>query len=649
MQGAVFVLLILLIPAAAAPLALLMRNPHVRKVFVITVSVAMMASAILLAVTVLSHGPLVIKSDEARWAGPLVTVIDALALVAILYFGVKLKEWKIIVPSLLQVAAAVYIEVFARPAEPEYLINIDQLSLVMVLIASIIGPLVAIFALGYMQKHEEHGHSKHGSRQHIFFAVIFMFLTAMNAISISDNFMHLYAFWEITTLCSFLLIGYDQNRKSHESAKRALWLNAVGGLFFAAGIVLLVATTGSVSISGLIAHGSLTAVMTAGVLFICCAGFVKSAQLPFQSWLLGAMVAPTPVSALLHSSTMVKAGVYIVVRLSPLFGGKVTGDLVALVGAFTFMAASAIAISQSNGKRVLAYSTIANLGLIIACAGLGGPEALAAAILLMIYHAVSKGLLFLCMGTVELGIGSRNIEDMFGIYSKMPYTTTIMGLGMISMILPPFGVLITKWLALEAAVYFPPVLVLIVLGSAFTIAFWVKWLGAILTVYKPKKTKIEKLPFSMIATLGVIGVIIPVLTGMISVLNDAVVSPAVKTLLNFASPIYGSGGGIYMAGSGRSVSGGFSGVLLLLGVLIAMVLVIFIATRTKTRKTVKPYACGENVGEDVKGRDFIGPKDEKLKVRMHNYYMEGVFSEQRLLPIACLISMLLILIMFGVS
>jgi ech hydrogenase subunit A len=297
----------------------------------------------------------------------------------------------------------------------------------------------------------------------------------MNAICIGDNLMKLYAFWEITTLCSFLLIGYDRNKEANISANRALWLNSVGGLFFAGGILLITLVTNSFSISGLISHGMTSGLLTAGVMLICCAGFVKSAQLPFQSWLLGAMVAPTPVSALLHSSTMVKAGVYVIIRLSPLFAGKLPGHMVALVGAFTFMTASALAISQSNGKRVLAYSTIANLGLIIACAGLGGSLALSAAILLVIYHAFSKGLMFLCVGTVELGVGSRNIEDMFGIYSKMPYTTVIMVIGMISMVLPPFGVLITKWLAIEASVTFPPVMLLIVLGSAFTIAFWVKW------------------------------------------------------------------------------------------------------------------------------------------------------------------------------
>jgi ech hydrogenase subunit A len=132
------------------------------------------------------------------------------------------------------------------------------------------------------------------------------------------------------------------------------------------------------------------------------------------------MVAPTPVSALLHSSTMVKAGVYILVRLAPIFQATFSGYVLAFIGAMTFLLASAIAISQSNAKRVLAYSTIANLGLIVACAGIGTYEAIWAAILLIIFHAISKSLLFLSVGTVEHKIDSRDIEDMNGLIVRMP-------------------------------------------------------------------------------------------------------------------------------------------------------------------------------------------------------------------------------------
>lgn len=646
MQGNLIVLLLLLIPFITSIAVFFLNNDTARKTTVTVAACAMIASAVCLGVLVLSNGTFAINEETFAFAGPFMIFVDVAALVATLYFGVKLREWKIVLPAILQMAAVFYLDVIRQPQEPDLLINVDYLSLVMTLIVSIIGPLVAIFAIGYMRKHEELKKIKK-TRQPLFFSEIFIFLFAMVGICVTNNLMHLYAFWEVTTLCSFLLIGHDRNRQSYVSAKRALWLNSFGGLFFAAGIILIVCCTGTVSISDLISMGPAAAgLLTAGLMFICCAGFVKSAQLPFHSWLLGAMVAPTPVSALLHSSTMVKAGVYVIVRFSPMFGGHISGILVSIVGAFTFVSAAALAISQSNGKRVLAYSTISNLGLIIACAGLGGQAALTTAILLIIFHAVSKGLLFLCMGTVELKIGSRNIEDMFGIYSKMPYTTSIMVLGMISMTLPPFGVLITKWLALEAAVNVPPVLILLVLGSAFTVVFWVKWLGVTLTVYKNKKVKMEDLPFSIIAALGVIGTMIPVLTAIMPLVNNKLVVPAVYSLLHTTSKIWGTVGGIYVV-DGNGLSGGFGGILLLLGVLAAAVIIFLVNSKVNKPRIIPPYACGTLM--DEKGRDFIGPQDKVEHIKLHNYYFGSIFGENKLLPVVSVISALLILIMFGVS
>ena len=153
------------------------------------------------------------------------------------------------------------------------------------------------------------------------------------------------------------------------------------------------------------------------IMLLSIAGLTKAAQMPFHSWLLGAMVAPTPTSALLHSSTMVKAGVFLLVKLAPVYlAYPAASTMVVSIGGITFVLCSFMAITQSNAKRVLAYSTIANLGLISACAGVGTAEAVWAAIFLIIFHTVSKSVLFLCVGTVEHRIGSRNIEDMDGLF-----------------------------------------------------------------------------------------------------------------------------------------------------------------------------------------------------------------------------------------
>ena len=173
----------------------------------------------------------------------------------------------------------------------------------------------------------------------------------------------------MTTLCSYLLIGYTQTPEARTNALRALVMNLAGGLAFALAIACFYNEFRSVELQALIGSRSAFALLPAALL--CFAGMTKAAQCPFSSWLLGAMVAPTPVSALLHSSTMVKAGVYLVLRMAPLISGTTVGILVATVGGVTFLVGSLGAIAKQEAKRVLAYSTVANLGLVVLCGGIG--------------------------------------------------------------------------------------------------------------------------------------------------------------------------------------------------------------------------------------------------------------------------------------
>ena len=296
----------------------------------------------------------------------------------------------------------------------------------MALIIGIIGSLIAVYSVRYMETYHHH-HPEVRDRQKMFFFVIFAFLAAMFGLVFSNNLMWVFFFWEITTISSFLLIGYSETDEATRNAFRALVMNLLGGVAFVAAIIYLAAepASGGIDLARVLASGD-TAVILIPAVLIGFAGITKAALMPFSSWLLGAMVAPTPVSALLHSSTMVKAGVYILVRFAPVFAGTFAGFSVGLVGAVTFVVASAIAISQSNAKLVLAYSTIANLGLIAACAGVGTHMLVWAAILLIIFHAVAKSLLFLGTGAIEHRTGSRDIEDMEGLIVRMPKMAVMM-------------------------------------------------------------------------------------------------------------------------------------------------------------------------------------------------------------------------------
>ena len=648
----------ILLPALSAALCFIIKNQKVRIAVVgITTLLLFAVAGGFIALMINSpEGKIVFQMDESllhvvSWV---IKGFDFLLFSYIAYVGLKHKKAIVFILSVLQFIPWVMFEVFGtfgKVFEPEEAFVIDNLSLIMIMLVSIIGPIITLFAIGYMKEHEHHLKLK-VSKQPRFFMILFIFLSAMNALVMTDNLSWMYFFWEVTTLCSFLLISHDGTEIAIKNGLKALWINSVGGLAFMIAIILMNSSLKTLSIQAISAsgmQGAFTGMLPIALGLLCLAGFTKSAQFPFQSWLLGAMVAPTPVSALLHSSTMVKAGVYLVVRISPAFSGTILGQLVAIVGGFTFVAASAIAISQSNGKKVLAYSTIANLGLIICCAGIGTRISLAAAILLMIFHAVSKGLLFLCVGTIEQGIGSRDIEDMQGLFKIMPFTTVITVIGMISMLLPPFGVLITKWLAIETAVHQPMVLLFIILGSALTVVFWGKWIGIILTMsYKPKY-HLEKLTVSMKASLvTLITFAMAASIGIVPLYNQFVKPQVMSFNIADKQELAGTGMGIWLQKADAAVYGGFASILFFAIILGLMVAIPFFANRIKPSRLKPPYLCGANVDDDYKGIEFISPGDNIDSVVVRNYYLESVFGESKLTLWFNLVAGAMMLIILGV-
>lgn len=648
----------ILLPALSAALCFTIRSRKVRIAIVSLTTLLLFAVAggFITLMMNSSGGKIVFHMEESvleivSWV---IKGLDLLLFCYIGYIGLKHKKAIVFILSVLQFIPWVLFEifgVFGKVHEVEQAFVIDHLSLIMIMLVSIIGPIVTFFGIGYMEEHEHHLHLKI-SRQPRFFMILFIFLGAMNALVMTDNLSWMYFFWEITTLCSFLLISHDGTEIAIKNGLRALWINSVGGLAFIIAIVMMNSGLNTLSVqaiseSGL--QGTFTGVLPVALALLCIAGFTKSAQFPFQSWLLGAMVAPTPVSALLHSSTMVKAGVYLVVRISPAFSGTILGQIVAVVGGFTFVAASAIAISQSNAKKVLAYSTIANLGLIISCAGIGTRISLAAAILLMIYHAVSKGLLFLCVGTIEQGIGSRDIEDMQGLFKIMPFTTVITVIGMISMLLPPFGVLITKWMAIETAVHQPLVLLFIILGSALTVVFWAKWIGIILTMsYKPKFA-LEKLSFSMKASLAALITFVMAASIGIAPLYNKFIKPQIEAFkIADKEALGGTGLGIWLHKMDEAIYGGFASILFFAVILLLMVALPVIANRIKPSRLKPPYLCGGNVDDDLRGLEFVSPGDKAENVVVRNYYMQSVFGENKLTFWVNVLAGAVIIIMLGV-
>lgn len=564
----------------------------------------------------------------------IVLVLEALVIVYMLYVSVKHKNWATL--ALVAIAAGVSVYSFMNVAAVESAsFNIDQFSQVMILIVNIIGTAIILFATGYMDVYEEH---RHLNRQKTFYFTMSFFLAAMNGLVMVDTLGWLFLFWEITTLCSFVLISYNQDEEGINNGFRALALNLVGGIALSVGIILL-ATNEISTLSGIGTYAGTNATAMAAVALpvalLCIGGFAKSAQMPFQSWLLGAMVAPTPVSALLHSSTMVNAGVFLVVKLVPAFAGTNLGTAIAIYGSFTFVMCSALALSQRNAKRVLAYSTIANLGLIIASAGIGTPLAVAAAIMLILFHAISKALLFLCTGEIEHTIGSRDIEDMSGLIKKAPLLTMLAALGMVSMLLPPFGVLLTKWVSMEAASSNPIVIVFLILGSALTTVYYAKWMGTILSSTMDKNAVHHAKPETYFP-LTFLGLSIVATSILVFSIYDYFIRPQVEILLKTAPVISGE------AGQFTSEIGAFAYAAIF--IVLALAILIYFAVRSMyTPRMSNYYMCGEN-NLERDGLMFRNGLCSYDKSSVSNIYLQNTFGENKLTTVGVVISILLIIL-----
>lgn len=297
---------------------------------------------------------------------------------------------------------------------------LDGLSLFFAFLITGIGWLILLYSFRYMSG------NKHAGR---FFAFLMLFTGSMLGLVLSGNLLSLFVFWELTSFSSFLLIGFDHSKpEARRAARQALLVTAGGGLALLAGLILLnLAAEGDFDMITLI-HQSVNIgksdVVTASMILIIVGAMTKSAQFPFHFWLPNAMVAPTPVSAFLHSATMVKVGVYIIFRLNPVFQEHALwGPLLGITGAITMTLGAFRMLQQDDLKRILAYATISALGIFFMIAGLGGNHAMNAVILYLLAHALYKGGLFLIAGNVHKSTGYRKISQLSDLSRRMPFTT----------------------------------------------------------------------------------------------------------------------------------------------------------------------------------------------------------------------------------
>ena len=316
----------------------------------------------------------------------------------------------------------------------------DGLSTLFATLIVFVGALILIYAAKYLEAHPGRGK---------FNPVLFAFMGSMLGLVLSDNVIALFVFWELTGFTSYLLIGFDHERpEARRAATQALIVTGGGGLALLAAGILMMQAGGTPQLSELARNGSLAAQPTyVGIaLLVMLAAFTKSAQFPFHFWLPNAMQAPTPVSAYLHSATMVKAGVYLVARMTPIVGGTTLWIwTVAAVGAVTMLIGGARALLETDLKRILAYSTISALGILMVLFALGTPRAATAGLVYLLAHACYKGGLFLVAGAIEHETGTRDASALAGLRRAMPATALVAGLAAASMAgLPLFAGFIAK-------------------------------------------------------------------------------------------------------------------------------------------------------------------------------------------------------------
>ena len=329
---------------------------------------------------------------------------------------------------------------------------LDGLSLLFALLISGVGALIVLYSSAYLAEHKNLGR---------LYAYLLMFMSSMLGTVLSGNIITLFVFWELTGLSSFLLIGFEHEREgARKAAWQALLVTTAGGLALLLGLLLLGEAGGSFEISALLGRGTLIRshpLYVPMLLLILVGAFTKSAQFPFHFWLPNAMEAPTPVSAYLHSATMVKAGVYLLARLSPILGGTaVWQTTIVIVGATTMLLGAFLALRQTDLKRILAYSTLSILGALMFLLGIGTRAAVEAAMAYLIIHALYKAGLFLVAGIIDHEAGTRDVNRLKGLGRLMPITFAAAGLAAFSMAgLPPFFGFIGKELLYAATLEAP--------------------------------------------------------------------------------------------------------------------------------------------------------------------------------------------------
>jgi NADH-quinone oxidoreductase subunit L len=408
-----------------------------------------------------------VRSRSVGWYAVVVTLLSAVCTLSL-------------IPSLLGAhgEAALYSIPWMQALNIDLSVLVDPLSVLMANIAAVVGLLIMIYSVSYMQ--DEKGTPR-------FFFFMLLFVGGMIGLVMANNLLQMFMFWEVVGLCSYALIGFWYTRPDAAKAgMKAFIVTRIGDIFLLLGILIIYANTGTLSfqeVKSLVAAGSVSLPMLAVATFMLIGAMGKSAQVPLHVWLPNAMEGPTPTSALIHGATMVKAGIYLVARIYILFS-LVQPWLTSItyIGGITALLAGTMALTSSDMKRVLAYSTISQLGMIVSALGIGSELGWFASQFHVLSHALFKSLLFLCAGVVMHATHTLDLKQLGGLRKKMPITFIVSVIGAFSLAgIPPFSGFWSKDTIFESIVAANniPLYIFIFGTSVLTLIYSLRWISLV--------------------------------------------------------------------------------------------------------------------------------------------------------------------------
>jgi ech hydrogenase subunit A len=533
------------------------------------------------------------------------SVISGADILLLLYFGsvaIRKKSWLVGLLTVLQLSALLYI-LYIVPADREMQFMVDKLTVFMFLLINVISGIIAIYSIQYID-----GEDCSAFRKKYFLSILFWFIAVMNLIVSSDNMEYFFLFFELTTLASYLFIGFRKGETAVKNAITALWMNQIGGLSILLAIYFITINNyGEATFTNLLAHASASGILLPLALF-CVAALIKGAQMPFSKWLLGAMVAPTPVSALLHSSTMVKIAPFIILRLSPALKGTPVATVVIAMTGFVFVAAAISSLSQDNFKRILAHSTIALLALMIMMSAVGTAVTTVAALTLIFFHGISKCMLFLNAGILEREYHLKEVSDMDRLAETSPFTSLVITVGLMSLLLPPFGAFIGKWFSIETLgalatqqkILGALVIIAIASGGSVLSLLYFKVLGMLISrTGSLDKMRFEKeKPLYAGTNYVLLGLIIAGVLSFPFLMTHYFVPVASQTL-GVAIPVFTEGWSLHIGMMTLPIIP-----LLIAFLLLPVTIILAMVVKFKNVDRAKEYMCGEKIDYSFSGFYF---------------------------------------------